>query len=228
MKKILLLTSLTILTSCGGDWYLETAPKQSTYIEEPKSGSLSGALSSTSETVQIVGEPDVFETKGQGLNLGLTYQSTLIHQKFQYYQNTYDEINYTYSVNGGSLQKAEINLETAGFSYLLGMRIGNFVPRVGLRSENQTVNTKVDGVLQDTPEKTGQLFLGYGLEFRLPVTQSIEVFGSWDRSLKVSKDPNFRIRNDEIAVGFNYNPFANSGGTKVRPNESILPYWRLY
>ena len=228
MKNIYVLSILFIFTSCGGDWYLETAPKQSTYIEEPKQGTLSTALSSSSgQTIIIDDDPEVFETKGQGFNLGLTYQSLLVHQKFQFYQNTYDQIQYTYRVNGSAPINAKINHETIGFSYLLGMRIGNFIPRVALRSENQTTKTTTDLPTTEEIQKDGQLFLGYGLEFRLPVTQSIEVFGSWDRTLKVSKDPNFRIRNDEIAVGLNYNPFAK-GGTKVVPNESILPYWRLY
>jgi len=229
MKFLTSLPLFLILTSCGGDWYLDTAPKQSTYLEEPKEGSLSTALSkSTGKTIIIDGNPEYFETKGQGLNLGLTYQSQIIHQKFQYYSTSYDTINYTYTVNGSNDINAKINYETSGFNYLLGMRIGNFIPRVALRSETQTTTTVTDLPTSEEVIKDGQLFIGYGLEFKLPVTQTIEVFASWDRNLKVSKDPNFRIRNDEIAVGLNYNPFATGGSTRVRPNQSLLPYWKLY
>jgi hypothetical protein len=228
MNYLINFSFLLLLTSCGGNWYLETAPKQSTYIEEPKQGSLSAALSkSSNSTIIIDGDPKVFETKGQGFNLGLTYQSLLVHQKFQYYTNTYDKISYTYTVDGSAPINANINYDTSGYSYLLGMMIGNFIPRVALRVENQTTTTKTDLPSSEEVKKDGQLFVGYGIEFKIPVTQSLEVFGSWDRTLKVSKDPNFRIRNDEIAVGINYNPFAK-GGTKVRPNDSLLPYWRLY
>lgn len=220
---------LSQLAACGGDWYLETAPKQSTYTEEPKVGTLSGALSNSSgETIQIDGDPEKFETKGQGINVGLTYQSQLIHQKFQYYANEFDQINYTYTRNGSGPINAKINYKTSGYSYLLGMRIGNFIPRVALRVENQTTTTTTDIPSSEETTKDGQLFMGYGLEFNLPITNSLDIFASWDRTLKVSKDPNFRIRNDEIAVGFNYNPFASNGGTRVRSNESILPYWKLY
>lgn len=228
MKKQLL-PLLLILTSCGGDWYLDTAPKQSTYIEEPKQGTLSTALSqSTGNTIIIDGDPKYFQTKGQGFNIGLTYQSDLIHQKFQYYTTSFDEIKYTYTIDGSEDINASINYKTTGINYLLGMRIGNFIPRVGLRSESQTSTTTTDLPTSEVVVKDNQLFLGYGLEFKLPVTQTIDVFASWDRTLKVSKDPNFRIRNDEIAIGLNYNPFATGSGTRVRPNDSLLPYWKLY
>ena len=134
MKNLYLIILLSQLAACGGDWYLETAPKQSTYTEEPKVGTLSGALSSSSgETIEIDGDPEKFETKGQGINVGLTYQSQLIHQKFQYYANEFDQINYTYTRNGSDPINAKINYKTSGYSYLLGMRIGNFIPRVALR-----------------------------------------------------------------------------------------------
>ena len=58
---------MSFLSSCGGDWYLETAPKQSNYIEEPKEGTLSTALSKSSgNTIIIDGDPESFKTKGQG------------------------------------------------------------------------------------------------------------------------------------------------------------------
>ena len=229
MNTNIIFLSLTLfLTSCGGDWYLETGPKQATYLEEPKEGNLAGALSTSERQIVFAGEdPEVFETKGTGFNIGVTYKSQLIQQKFQYYQNSFDTVSYSYSVNGSPIIKADIDYETTGYSYLLGMRIGNFIPRVALRSENQKTTTTTDEPRTEVVEKDGQIFVGYGIEFHLPVTASLDVFASWDRTLKVSKDPNFRIRNDEIAIGFNYNPFAKSG-TSTRPNESILPYWRLY
>ncbi len=228
MDKFIVLVSMLIMTSCGGDWYLETAPKQSTYLEEPKTGSLSTALSrSSGNTIIIDGDPKFFETKGQGFNIGMTYQSLLVHQKFQFYSNTFDEISYRYTVDGSAPIDAKINYKTQGYSYLLGMRIGNFIPRVALRSENQTTTTTTTLPTAESVSKDGQLFVGYGLELKVPITQSIDIFASWDRTLKVSKDPNFRIRNDEIAIGLNYNPFAKGGNT-IRPNESILPYFKLY
>ncbi len=228
MSLILKILTVICLCSCAGGWYIETAPKQSTYLEEPKEGSLSAALSKSSgQTIQIDGDPQFFETKGQGFNIGFTYQSPLVLQKFQYYSSSFDEINYIYTVDGSSPIDAKINFSTTGYNYLLGMRIGNFVPRVTLRAENQTTTTTTDLPSTEEVEKTGQLFVGYGLEFRLPITNRFEAFASWDRTLKVSKDPNFRIRNDEIALGLTYSPFAKSGN-RVRPNESILPYWRLY
>ena len=68
------------------------------------------------------------------------------------------------------------------------MRIANFIPRVALRSENQVTTTVTNEPRTDVIEKDNQLFVGYGLEFHLPVTQSLDVFASWDRTLKVSKD----------------------------------------
>ena len=54
------------------------------------------------------------------------------------------------------------------------MRIGNFIPRVALRSENQTTITKTDQPSSETVEKDGQLFMGYGVEFKIPVTQPLK------------------------------------------------------
>lgn len=226
--SVLLILFALLLTSCGGDWYLDGAPKQATYTEEPKIGNLAAGLTKSSgQEIYIKEEPELFETKGQGLNIGLIYQSDLVHQKFSYYQNDFDEVTYNFSINGSPYQQTKIKYETQGYNYLLGMRIGNFIPRVAMRVEDQQVTTTAATVTE--AKKTGQIFLGYGLEFKLPVTQSLDIFASWDRTLKVSKDPNFRIRNDEIAVGFNYSPFTkSSGSTSVRPNSSLLPYWKLY
>ena len=154
MKKTNLIILSLIFTSCGGDWYLETGPKQSTYIEEPKQGNLAAALSTSNRTITFVGEdPQNFETKGTGFNLGLTYRSLLIQQKFQYYQNKFDTVTYNYSVNGSPTVEANIDYETSGFSYLLGMRIANFIPRVALRSENQVTTTVTNEPRTDVVEK---------------------------------------------------------------------------
>ena len=119
MKSLITISILFILTSCGGDWYLNEPNKQPTLKSQKKVIWQQHFLNRIEQSHLLVRIRKTLKQKGTGFNLGLTYKSLLIQQKFQYYQNTFDTVTYNYSVNGSPTVEANIDYETSGFSYLL-------------------------------------------------------------------------------------------------------------
>ena len=203
---------MIFLTSCAGTWHVDIGRRNSTYEEKPKEGNLSEALSqSTGNTIMILtGDEGQYTTTASGFHYGFVYESEFLENSFRYYSLDYDELSYTYSIDGSSPQPSTLKVQSSGFEYKLGMKLWYLRPRISFSRDTYDIQS-VSGNFSDT-----FLFMGYGVGLKFHVYPGWRLYAGWDKRFKVTSDPLFKISTTEVTFGITYELFGGSSSSGGR------------
>ncbi len=199
---------MVTLGGCAGTWYGDAGARKSTYTETPTEGTLDTALSTANDRTIVVtsGDPTGYRTEGTGMQLSLAYETEFLVQFLRYYSVKYDDLNYSYSIDGSDPVQNDLKLKTHGYEYLLGIKLWMFHPRIVFRYDTADISS-IAGEYSDN-----SLFMGYGVGTYFEVYNNWLVYLGWDRYFRVAVDPLFYSTTTEISLGVLYR-FGSLGGS---------------
>src|SRR5690606_2570992 len=140
---------------------------------------------------------DNYENDSMGFHIGISEETPNFLTKITYFQNSYDEM--TYSFNG---MDYDTELEESGLRGSIAWKLGFFQPYIYFANYNSKYT------IEDKKEDTSYTALGFGaeLEFQLSRRSFIYVGYSIDSHINASSAGSSAItqelKHDAILVGF--------------------------